>query len=77
MKVLGIVGSPRKGGNTEILVRKHLPQRKEQGRKPKLSWWPTRILLVVTVAQVVGRPAFAILRMTCSPYISNLKQRMR
>jgi hypothetical protein len=59
MKVLGIVGSPRKGGNTEILVKEHSLQRKKQGRKSKLFWQPTRILLVVMVAQVVGRPAFA------------------
>ena len=54
MKVLGIVGSPREGGNTEILVREHLPQRKKQGRKPKLFWQQARILLVVMVAKVVG-----------------------
>ena len=31
MKVLGIVGSPPKGGNTEILVRKALTAAKEAG----------------------------------------------
>ncbi|MHC6712065.1 NAD(P)H-dependent oxidoreductase, partial [Staphylococcus aureus] len=31
MKVIGIVGSPRKGGNTEILVEKVLSGAKEAG----------------------------------------------
>lgn len=31
MKVIGIIGSPRKGGNTEILVEKILSGAKEAG----------------------------------------------
>ena len=31
MKILGIVGSPRKGGNTEILVEEALTATREAG----------------------------------------------
>ena len=36
MKVLGIVGSPRKGGNTEILVREALTAAKEAGAETEI-----------------------------------------
>ena len=36
MKVLGIVGSPRKGGNTEFLMRETLKACKEEGAETKL-----------------------------------------
>jgi multimeric flavodoxin WrbA len=36
MKVLGIVGSPRKGGNTEILVREALTAVKEAGAETEI-----------------------------------------
>ncbi len=36
MKVLGIVGSPRKGGNTEILVRETLTAAKEAGAETEI-----------------------------------------
>jgi multimeric flavodoxin WrbA len=36
MKVLGIVGSPRKGGNTEILVREALAAAKEAGAETEI-----------------------------------------
>ena len=31
MKILGVVGSPRKGGNTEILMREALREAQEAG----------------------------------------------
>jgi multimeric flavodoxin WrbA len=36
MKVIGIVGSPRKGGNTEILVKQALDSAREAGAQIKL-----------------------------------------
>jgi len=36
MKVLGIVGSPRKGGNTEILVREALSAAREAGAETEI-----------------------------------------
>ena len=35
MKVLGIVGSPRKGGNTEIMVEEALAAPKPKGAEAK------------------------------------------
>ena len=39
MKVIGIVGSPRKNGNSETLVRAVLEGAKEKGHETESSSW--------------------------------------
>ncbi len=38
MKVLGIFGSPRRGGNTEVLLEEVLRAQNRKGQKPNVSF---------------------------------------
>ena len=69
MKVIGIVGSPRKGGNTEILTAHTLEAIQEEGLETELFLWQGWISSPVMPAAPALKKKGVRLKMIYSRYI--------
>lgn len=64
-KVLGIVGSPRRHGNTHLLVEEALRGASESGTATETLYWEISKSGSVMAATAAGKESSARKRMTC------------